>query len=438
MNCSPLESNASLLGALRASRANASSGALGSSSEVGFPGYPSGESIAQAALLEGEVTVAGRGNDSVTGVDEGATFVSSLAPAQDILINFQPNTSAVPAGYTKDIGESYDNTRRFGWVHQDSLSNATHAPLNIVSNAQDRQVGVDPQLSTLLHMQYPATIFDETAVKTPAAWEYALPNDNYSVTVSVGDYAYFDSQHTINVEGVKAIDRFQGSATQAHEQATVQVDVSDGRLTIDAKGGTNAKINYVEIEPAQETITVPVREDESVHLRQDDSNFNLDGSSYRGGLFTGVDGAITASPARSYLKFDLPAFEPGTKVTAATLTGYYNDDYDPADDGTHGIYFVASDSWSESTITWENQPGQAYGLPQAMFNATDETVGSFVSWDITPTVNQEYQGDGLLSLLFHANAEGLVPENRNWEYFAEKEFDPTKAFYIELTTQSAP
>lgn len=470
-----LESNASLIGVLSAIRANAS-GALGSSSEVNpvlstladlgenddlnvfcqlatlnsiapsatgtlvphFQGDLMGESVVQAALLETEVAATVRGNDSLTGNAKDATFVSSLAAAQDILINFQPDASAEPAGYTKDIGEAYDDARRFGWVRQDSLSNSTHTPLNIVPNARDRQVKVDPRLRTLLHMQYPAPIFNETAVKTPAAWEYALPNGNYSVTVSVGDYAYFDSQHTINVEGVKAIDRFQGRVTQAHEQATVQVDVSDGRLTIDAKGGTNTKINYVEIEPVQETLTIPVLEDESVYLRQNDSDFNLDGSSYRGGLFTGVDGAVTASPARFYLKFDLPTFEPGTKVTAATLTGYYNTDYDPADDGTHGIYFVASDSWSESNITWDNQPSQAYGLSEATFNATDETVGSFVSWDLTHIVNQEYQGDGLLSLLFHAHAEGLVSENRNWEYFAEKEFDPTKAFRLELTTQSVP
>lgn len=49
-------------------------------------------------------------------------------------------------------------------------------------------------------MQYP---------NNTAAWEYNLPDGTYSVTVSVGD-RYFDSRHTINVEGVKLIDRFRG------------------------------------------------------------------------------------------------------------------------------------------------------------------------------------------------------------------------------------
>jgi hypothetical protein len=186
------------------------------------------------------------------------------------------------------------------------------------------------------------------------------------------------------------------------------------------------------------TFTVPVLEDESVYLKQGKPNFNLDGSTKSGGLFTGVDGSQTASAARFYLKFALPAYVPETQVTSAILTGYYNDDYNQADDGTHGIYFVASDSWSEATLTWNNQPAQAYGLPEATFSAVDATVGSFVSWDITRIVDQEYRGDRQLSLLFHAENEGLTQRNNNWEYFAEREFDPGKAFRIELTTASKP
>lgn len=165
------------------------------------------------------------------------------------------------------------------------------------------------------------------------------------------------------------------------------------------------------------TLTVPVLEDESVYLGHN-SSYNLNGNSYRGGLFTGVDGAITNSSARFYLKFKLPV-APETEVTSAILRGYYNDDYNQADDDVHGIYFVASDSWSESSLTWDNQPGQAYGMSEATFDATKAKVGTFVGWEITPIVNQELQGDGVLSLLFHANKESMVPENQNWEYFAE-------------------
>jgi len=388
------------------------------------------------------------GQDALTGPlwgDAGKDFLTGITTkaallAEDIKINFQLDAAAVPGGYIKDTGAAYDNEQGQGWVRQDSLGSENHIPLDVRANTRDRdEAGFDQELDTLLHMQYPTDLANSTVVTTPAAWEYALPNGTYSVTVSVGDSAYFDSQHTINVEGIKAIDSFQGNPEQTHKQATVQAKVTDGRLTIDAIGGDNTKINYVEIEttPGTETLTIPVAEDESVYAREGDLNFNLHGSSHGGGLFTGVDGGNTASPARFYLKFDLPELIPGTQVTSATLTGYYNDNYTPVDDGTHGIYFVASDNWSESTITWENQPGQAYGVSEASLDAAKATVGSFINWDITNIVNQEYQGDGVLSLLFHANAEGLVSTNQNWEYFAEKEFDSAKAFRIKLTTEPA-
>jgi len=90
------------------------------------------------------------------------------------------------------------------------LGNAgPHTPLSIVDYARDRdRTNVDQRFDTLLHMQYP---------NTPAAWEYALPNGTYSVTVSVGDKpnpnGVYDSKHTINVEGASAIKDFQGNSS---------------------------------------------------------------------------------------------------------------------------------------------------------------------------------------------------------------------------------
>ncbi len=173
--------------------------------------------------------------DPLTGAAEGAALVGG----GDVKINFQPNTSTVPTGYTKDIGEAYSDTRGYGWVQE-----GTNTPRDITLYARDRnRAGIDPRLNTLLHMQ---------SRNTPAAaWEYALPDGTYNVTVSAGDQpsssSVYDSQNTINVEGVSAINRFQGNATQEYQQASVQANVSDGRLTIDAIGGSNTKINYIDI-----------------------------------------------------------------------------------------------------------------------------------------------------------------------------------------------
>jgi len=159
--------------------------------------------------------------------------------AQEIKVNFQPNAANLPSGYVKDTGAAFNNTRGYGWVRS-----GTNTPLNIAQFARDRdRAGVDQRIDTLLHMQY----FNSPA----AAWEMAVPNGMYSVTVSVGDgpnpNGVYDSKHTIRVEGVTAIDKFQSTPQQEYKLETVKVNVNDGRLTIDAIGGTNTKINFIEI-----------------------------------------------------------------------------------------------------------------------------------------------------------------------------------------------
>ena len=54
----------------------------------------------------------------------------------------------------------------------------------------------------------------------------------------------------IRVEGVTAIDRFQATAATEYKTGNVTVDVIDGKLTIDAVGGTNTKLNWAEIASA--------------------------------------------------------------------------------------------------------------------------------------------------------------------------------------------
>ncbi len=179
--------------------------------------------------------------------DVPVTF-DSFGIAQDVKINFQPSGSPLAAGYLKDSGEAYNATRGYGWVTQSSLTSTRHTPLTVAAYARDRnRTGVDQRLDTIMHMQFPNT--------PTAAWEYSVPNGTYSVTVSVGDApnskGIYDSKHTIRVEGVTAINRFQGTARQEYQLATVRVNVIDGRLTIDPGTGTNlgsnTKINYVDI-----------------------------------------------------------------------------------------------------------------------------------------------------------------------------------------------
>ncbi|QFP75822.1 Ig-like domain-containing protein [Deinococcus sp. AJ005] len=173
-------------------------------------------------------------------------------PADGLKINFQPAASAVPAGYTADTGAKYDDARGYGWVTQA----AAHTPLDVSANARERNLsGVEARLNTFIHMQYDTnTNADPAAERTPAAWEYKVADGIYTVTVSTGDAANnFDSTHALNIEGQQAILPYLPADTNKFRTVTKRVQVSDGKLTIDAIRGTNTKIDYVIIAPG----TVP-------------------------------------------------------------------------------------------------------------------------------------------------------------------------------------
>ena len=177
-------------------------------------------------------------------------------------VEFADATSAIDPAYTRDYGQAFTNARGRGWV-----TPGTHTPLNLVGNGRVRapRAGVDVPARQLglMHLQptdIPGTF---NGIKANGSWELAVPNGKYRVTVSAGDQPgsdtacstapCYDSVHSINVEGVKAIDKFQATAATEFKVVTVTATVADGTLTVDATGGTNSKINYIEAEAADVT-----------------------------------------------------------------------------------------------------------------------------------------------------------------------------------------
>lgn len=207
------------------------------------PQDPLESSSVQVEVTDGKLTV-----DAEGGNNTKINFLK-IAPAQAVIdtrVNFQPEGALVPEGYTPDFGKAFSEEQGFGWITQASVGEVS-TPLDISPNARDRNALDSQRLDTFIHMQYPTNANNSTAVKTPAAWEYTLPNGTYSVSVVVGDPRAFDSTHVINVEGVSAIDSFVPTSADPFEIATVEVEVTDGELTLDAIGGNNTKINYVSI-----------------------------------------------------------------------------------------------------------------------------------------------------------------------------------------------
>ncbi|MHA7287364.1 malectin domain-containing carbohydrate-binding protein [Arthrobacter sp. MDT3-44] len=189
-----------------------------------------------------------------------------------IKVNFSNLAAALPAGYLRDFGEAFGPRTRsdqpgglqYGWKSQ-----STANPIDLstggssgLGNGRERTVAAqtDQRLRTLMHMQA-ADVTNFNGVPAYAYWEIALAAGEYDVTVAVGDTLYQSAPeaHSINLEGQSVINRFVptggSGAPGMNKTVTARVTVSDGLLTVDAKGGTNTKIDYIDIVPASGPIT---------------------------------------------------------------------------------------------------------------------------------------------------------------------------------------
>lgn len=174
-------------------------------------------------------------------------------------INFGTK-DATATGYTLDTGAAFVDGKG-GWITEAAVAAKTHDPINMTTAGRVRLTtdktnvvpGLKPEQYGLILMDC-ATCTSTTnpTNKGPAAWEYPVVNGTYNVTVSVGDAdkRNFDSTHVINVEGTEVIPASKLGSGE-FKTGTATVTVSDGYLTMDSVGGTNTKVNYITITPAQ-------------------------------------------------------------------------------------------------------------------------------------------------------------------------------------------
>jgi hypothetical protein len=152
--------------------------------------------------------------------------------------------------------------------------------------------------------------------------------------------------YVIHVEGVTAINNYVPSGGNAsptrHATATVTVQVSDGRLTIDAIGGTNTKLDYVQIAPSTAPDTTPP----TVSLQ-------LTGTQQSPGVYTNsATVTITASDAGGS----------GLASTTYSLDGgafqTYSAPFNVTAPGNHTILARATDGAANVTTT----PSQSFSV----------------------------------------------------------------------------
>ena len=186
-----------------------------------------------------------------------------------------------------------------------------------------------------------------------------------------------------------------------------------------------------EIDEGQEVL-IPVWEDETVANSSPYTNW--DGSQSAGGLYVGME-VNDESLSRSFLKFDLRNYPANLGYHAAYLYVYLNAEYLVwADqDVPIGTYYSSDDSWSEKTITWNNQPSFNVAPTDVIdYPASPDMFdpGNWYAWDITGDVAATLAGDGVLTEVLRITDE--VTPSSCWKYFTEYEYDDVYSAYIAL------
>lgn len=168
----------------------------------------------------------------------------AFAAFTTVNIAFRTTTTSVPTGYKADIGAAYSTTTGMGWINP-----VTKAPQSMAANMRLRTGSSEARLLGVAQMQ------SSTTNENLGVFEYAVPNGTYRVQIGVGDESYFDSDHQLNIEGLPVVADFVPSTSVKHKIATGVVQVSDGKLTVDAGGGINSKINFIVISDGTTVVT---------------------------------------------------------------------------------------------------------------------------------------------------------------------------------------
>lgn len=188
---------------------------------------------------------------------DGTSANADLAPATGGMlqpgsgtvtrINFQPDTTQIPAGYYADKGRLYGvrtNGLTYGWS------------LDATGRTVKANGAVDlVELNTHVRMQPPST--------TAGVWEIALPNGSYPVVVMMGDPLSTLQTNNVTVEGTAFTDpdpsASAGYTAGDFDGYATTVTVSDGALTITVgSGADDPKICFVEIGPEGTSVDAAV------------------------------------------------------------------------------------------------------------------------------------------------------------------------------------
>ena len=185
------------------------------------------------------------------------TFTIVVNVPTSFHVNFGAQTTKAYPGYTLDYGVAFSTAAGSGWENPIDSS-----PLSLVGNGRERNLAASPdkRYDTMIQMQQSSATSGGTT--TPGQWEHLLANGDYLVTVAVGDASATNSVDRITIEpgtvnAVVLINNFQPVTGTFFRTATARVTVSDGKLTFNASGGSNTKVDFIDVSPAGADTSAP-------------------------------------------------------------------------------------------------------------------------------------------------------------------------------------
>jgi glucose/arabinose dehydrogenase len=298
-------------------------------------------------------------------------------------VDFGPEGTAPATSYLRDFGNPYtagtgscttsdSSGCALGWIDQ-SDSN----PLSLVGNGVVRTppscTVPDPRLRTYMAMQYNGN--PPGGVASPGRWQVQVPAAPsggyqwYKVTASVGDCSRTDSVDELSVNGQELVHMFQPTGSNHFKSGTVsQVFVPDsgdgtGVLTFDAAGGTNTKINYVNID----LVTVPPPDTTPpVVTLTPSGTLNVDGTCYVGSVTVSVSATDPDNPPSQL------------QLSAAVDGGPFNPYAGPITISGDGTHTVAANAVDPSANFGSNSASYCIDsvVPTISFSTPDDFLGN--------------------------------------------------------------
>jgi len=112
----------------------------------------------------------------------------------------------------------------------------------------------------------------------------------------------------------------------------------------------------------------------------------------------------------AWLRFDLSDIPFGHRVENARLWLYFHDSVNGGSPGGIAAHFSDNDSWTEDTITWDNQPSFSEAVSDDISQFSD--IG-WKSLTLTQDVRRELDGDEKVSWCLKSPEDDLTGDDRN-------------------------